>query len=195
MLNLIEEKYTPDNVKKQHAKMKNQKKNSKRRNRKQTEEEIEENERIINDEKSKIRLVIGDWSIGKQMKGITSTPNIRMRRLLQERFWTCDFDETGTSKYNCKTDEENKNLYLLDNNKNKSRRQMRKIHAILSFKTKTNGRWACINRNKNAVINFKRITDHFLKTKERLNPFIRTPPQKTATISAPMKGTEVVKCR
>ena len=42
-------------------------------------------------------IIIGDWSIGKQMKNFISTPNLSLKRKLQERFKVYDdIDEYRT---------------------------------------------------------------------------------------------------
>ena len=50
-------------------------------------------------------VIIGDWSIGKQMKNFISTPNLSLKRKLQERFRVYDIDEYRTSCLNYKTEE------------------------------------------------------------------------------------------
>jgi hypothetical protein len=43
---------------------------------------------------------------------------------------------------------------------------MRKIHAVLTYQLENNC-YGCINRDKNAVMNMKKIVDYYLKHKER----------------------------
>ena len=38
-------------------------------------------------------VIIGDWSIGKQMSNFISTPNIILKRKLKERFKVYNIDE------------------------------------------------------------------------------------------------------
>ena len=74
-------------------------------------------------------IIIGDWSIGKQMKNCISTPNLSLKRKLQERFKVYNIDKYRTSCLNYKTEELSKNLYLVD-----KRNKKRKIHSILTYK-------------------------------------------------------------
>jgi hypothetical protein len=48
-------------------------------------------------------IIMGDWSIGKQMANFISTPNIRIKRKLSERFKVYNIDEFRTSCLNYKT--------------------------------------------------------------------------------------------
>jgi len=48
-------------------------------------------------------IIIGDWSIGKQMRNFISTPNLSLKRKLQERFKVYNIDEYRTSCLNHKT--------------------------------------------------------------------------------------------
>ena len=106
-------------------------------------------------------IIIGDWSIGKQMKNFISTPNLSLKRKLQERFKVYDIDEYRTSCLNYKTEELCKNLYLPDKT-NKER----KMHSILTYKME-NKRNGCINRDKNGCKNIQKIFNHYNLYNER----------------------------
>jgi len=106
-------------------------------------------------------IIIGDWSIGKQMKNFISTPNLSLKRKLQERFKVYDIDEYRTSCLNYKTEELCKNLYLPDK-KNKER----KMHSILTYKME-NKRNGCINRDKNGCKNIQKVFNHYIEYDER----------------------------
>ena len=106
-------------------------------------------------------IIIGDWSIGKQMKNFISTPNLLLKRKLQERFKVYDIDEYRTSCLNYKTEELCNNLYLPDK-KNKER----KIHSILTYKME-NKRNGCINRDKNGCKNIQKVFNHYILYNER----------------------------
>ena len=106
-------------------------------------------------------IIIGDWSIGKQMKNFISTPNISLKRKLQERFKVYDIDEYRTSCLNYRTEELCKNLYLPDK-KNKER----KMHSILTYKME-NKRNGCINRDKNGCKNIQKVFNHYIEYDER----------------------------
>ena len=106
-------------------------------------------------------IIIGDWSIGKQMKNFISTPNLSLKRKLQERFKVYDIDEYRTSCLNYKTEELSNNLYLPDK-KNKER----KIHSILTYKME-NKRNGCINRDKNGCKNIQKVFNYYIEYNER----------------------------
>jgi len=106
-------------------------------------------------------IIIGDWSIGKQMKNFISTPNLSLKRKLQERFKVYDIDEYRTSCLNFKTEELSKNLYLPDKT-NKER----KMHSILTYKME-NKRNGCINRDKNGCKNIQKVFNYYIEYDER----------------------------
>jgi hypothetical protein len=106
-------------------------------------------------------IIIGDWSIGKQMKNFISTPNLSLKRKLQERFKVYDIDEYRTSCLNYRTEELCKNLYLPDK-KNKER----KMHSILTYKME-NKRNGCINRDKNGCKNIQKVFNYYIEYEER----------------------------
>jgi hypothetical protein len=54
----------------------------------------------------------------------------------------------------------------MDNNKNKEKRRVRKIHAVLTFKME-NSQSGCINRDENAVQNMIKIVNHQISYKTR----------------------------
>jgi len=106
-------------------------------------------------------IIIGDWSIGKQMKNFISTPNLSLKRKLQERFKVYNIDEYRTSCLNYKTEELSKNLYLPD-----KRNKERKMHSILTYKME-NKRNGCINRDKNGCKNIQKVFNHYIEYNER----------------------------
>jgi len=112
-------------------------------------------------------IIIGDWSIGKQMKNFISTPNLSLKRKLQERFKVYDIDEYRTSCFNYKTEELCNNLYLPDK-KNKER----KIHSILTYKME-NKRNGCINRDKNGCKNIQKVFKYYMEYNERPEKYKR----------------------
>jgi hypothetical protein len=112
-------------------------------------------------------IIIGDWSIGKQMKNFISTPNLSLKRKLQERFKVYDIDEYRTSCFNYKTEELCNNLYLPDK-KNKER----KIHSILTYKME-NKRNGCINRDKNGCKNIQKVFNYYMEYNERPEKYKR----------------------
>ena len=93
------------------------------------------------------------------MSNYISTPNIRLKRKLKEKFKVFNIDEFRTSCINYKTEELCNNLYLQFNNKN------RKMHSILTYKME-NKRLGCINRDKNGCNNIKKLFNCYLSSKE-----------------------------
>jgi len=101
------------------------------------------------------KIIIGDWSIGKQMSNFISTPNIRLKRKLKERFEVYNIDEFRTSCIHYKTEKQTKNLFLkIDYKKTK-------MHSILTFQME-NTRLGCINRDKNAVYNIRKLFNCYI---------------------------------
>ena len=114
-------------------------------------------------EKQKLQIIIGDWSIGKQMRNFISTPNLGIKRKLQEKFEVYNIDEYRTSCLNNKTEESCENLKVPDKSEYKT---IRKIHSVLTYKMENN-RKGCINRDLNGCLNIKKIFTHYLNTGER----------------------------
>ena len=114
-----------------------------------------------------IKIIIGDWSIGKQMRNFISTPNLTIKRKLNTRFEVYNIDEFRTSCLNYKTEELCNNLYLPD-----KRNIERKMHSILTFKME-NKRKGCINRDKNGCKNIQKVFNHYIETGERPEKYKR----------------------
>ena len=106
-------------------------------------------------------IIYGDWNQSGKVN-YTSTAGIKLKRKIAERFKVYSIDEFRTSCLNYKTEEKSKNLYL-PTGKDK---QLRKIHSILTYKME-NKRQGCINRDRNAVLNMRKIVQHYFKTGER----------------------------
>ena len=107
-------------------------------------------------------LIFGDAGMkGNCKKGNISTPNVRLKTILKEKFKMYNIDEYKTSKLHHKTEEECKNLKLKD-----VKGVKRKIHAVLTFKMENN-RIGCINRDENAVRNMIKIVNSQITKKER----------------------------
>ena len=104
------------------------------------------------------KIVIGNWQNGNyQLKNMMPTPGISLLRKLNERFEVFLIDEFRTSCLHHKTEQKCENLYLPDRNG-----QLRKIHAVLTYQME-NGRNGCINRDKNAVLNMRKIVRCYLE--------------------------------
>ena len=112
-------------------------------------------------------IVMGDWSIGKSLRGMMSTPNLGLKRKLGKHFTIYSIDEFRTSKLHCITEKETDNLVLPD-----KKGKLREIHSILTCQMENN-RLVCINRDKNSVRNMKKITKEFLEKGTRPEKYRR----------------------
>lgn len=125
------------------------------------------------------KIIIGDWSIGKQMSNFISTPNIRLKRKLKERFKVYNIDEYKTSCISYKTEKEVGNLTLKISQNTTCQRFRTKIgkkikmHSILTYQME-NQRLGCINRDKNAVYNIRKIFNYYMLHNERLEVYSRS---------------------
>jgi hypothetical protein len=115
-------------------------------------------------------IIIGDWSIGKQMRNFISTPNLTLKRKLQEHFKVYNIDEFRTSCLSYKTEEVCENLYLKF--KKDPKQKERKIHSILTYQMENN-RKGCINRDKNGCKNIQKVFNFYMKTGERPEKYRR----------------------
>jgi hypothetical protein len=115
-------------------------------NKKWTEDNIVN--KIVNKYSKNHIIIIGDWSIGKQMRNFISTPNLTLKRKLREYFRVYNIDEFRTSCLSNKTDEVCENLLLKF--KKDSKQKERKIHSILTYQMENN-RKGCFNRDKKCI--------------------------------------------
>jgi hypothetical protein len=115
-------------------------------------------------------VIIGDWSIGKQMRNFISTPNLTLKRKLQETFRVYNIDEFRTSCLSHKTEEVCENLYLKF--KNDPKQKQRKIHSILTYQMENN-RKGCINRDKNGCRNIQKVFNSYMETGQRPEKYRR----------------------
>ena len=97
-----------------------------------------------------------------------------------KHFKVYNIDEYNTSKLHHKTEEECGNLYHIDNNKDKNKREKRKIHAVLTYKMENN-KSGCINRDENAVNNMIKIVKSQIEKKERPLKYRRGKPKVSNT--------------
>ena len=138
-------------------------------NRKKAETDLARN---IKDKFGKdVILIQGDWSdklktTPSRIKYI-STPNLGLKRKLNEYLSIYNIDEFRTSCLNYKTEERCENMYLLD-----KKGVERKIHSILRYQTESK-RMGCINRDENAVNNMIKIVNTYLLNKTRPEKFRR----------------------
>jgi hypothetical protein len=114
-----------------------------------------------------VNIIQGDWSIGKQMRGMISSPNLGLKQKLAEYYPVYNLDEFRTSCINHKTETLTENIYLPDK-KGKSR----KMHSILTYQTESK-RLGCINRDENSVNNMIKLVKYYFEYKDRLEVFKR----------------------
>jgi len=115
-------------------------------------------------------IIIGDWSIGKQMRNFISTPNLSLKRKLKETFKVYNIDEFRTSCLSYKTEELCENLYLKF--KKDPKNKERKIHSILTYKMENN-RKGCMNRDKNGCKNIEKVFKSYMQKSERPEKYRR----------------------
>jgi len=106
-------------------------------------------------------IIMGDWSQGKQLRGLISTPNKRLTRRLARLFPLYLIDEFRTSVLHYQTEGKCSNLTMPD-----ATGKLREIHAILTYQTETNG-LACINRDNNGCRNIRKLFNYYIATGER----------------------------
>ena len=106
-------------------------------------------------------IIMGDWSVGKQMRHFISTPNLGLKRKLKERFNVYHLDEFRTSILHWKTEQKCDHLYITD-----LTNHSRKMHSILTYQME-NQRRGCINRDRNSCRNMKKIFDYYLEYQSR----------------------------
>ena len=140
---------------------------------------------ITNEFGKDLIIVIGDWS-NKGRVNFISTPNLRLKRKLAERFKVFQIDEYKTSIIHNVHHEKCKNIYVKvnkekveDEPQNGKLYFYKKLHSILSFKFEKNEGDVqiiennCINRDKNSVLNMETIMKELLKSKKRPAIFCR----------------------
>lgn len=131
-------------------------------NKKQTEDNMVN--KIVKKYSQDHIIIIGDWSIGKQMRNFISTPNLTLKRKLRDHFKVYNIDEFRTSCLSYKTDEKCENLYLKF--KKDKLQKKRKIHSILTYQMENN-RKGCINRDKNGCKNIQKVFNCYMETGDR----------------------------
>ena len=110
-------------------------------------------------------IVIGNWCISKQMRNMISSPCIGLKRILNKNFNMITMDEFRTSCLNYKNEERVENM--------KDKKTGKKIHSVLILKEKEKV-IGCINRDRNAVYNYKKIFNSYATTGQRPLKFDRS---------------------
>ena len=137
-------------------------------NKKRTEDTMVN--KIVKKYSSDHKIIIGDWSIGKQMRNFISTPNLTLKRKLRKGFQVYNIDEFRTSCLSYQTEEMCENLYLKF--KKDKHKKLRKIHSILTYQMENN-RKGCMNRDKNGCKNIQKVFQSYLATGERPEKYRR----------------------
>ena len=115
-------------------------------------------------------VVIGDWSVTKQLRNFISTPGIGLKRKLSEKFKVYMIDEFRTSCLHYKTEDKCENMYVKYRNVESSKKQ--KLHAVLTYKME-NKRMGCVNRDKNGCKNIQKVFESIMETGERPEKYRR----------------------
>ena len=149
-------------------------------------------------------IIMGDWREFGRINYI-STPGIGLKRKLGSHIKIFNIDEFRTSCLNYKTETRCENLCINVENKKKKKDKIeeklenkpevktfksRKLHSVLLYKT-ANGSMGCINRDKNAVLNMRKIVQYQFLTNKRLENFKRGTPfisKKKAVIEKVVNG-------
>ena len=105
-------------------------------------------------------IIMGDWSIGKQMKNFISTPNKGIKRKLHEKFEIYDMDEFRTSTLGLNKEERCGKLSYVD-----KIGKTRELHSVLTYKM-LNNKIGCINRDNLGVKNIRKIALEWIIKKE-----------------------------
>ena len=110
-------------------------------------------------------IVIGNWCISHQMRNMMSSPCIGLKRLLNKNFNMLTMDEFRTSCLSHLNEERVENA--IDKITNK------KIHSVLILKEKEKV-IGYINRDRNAVYNYKKVFESYMTTGCRPQRFDRS---------------------
>jgi hypothetical protein len=145
------------------------------------------------------KLVMGDWSNKGKIKYM-STPNMRLKKNLRIHFDLFLIDEFRTSMLHHKEETECDNLSISNisgekkiDEINKSKKEVNfRLHSVLTYKMRS-GYIGCINRDKNAVKNMKKITEEILKTGKRPAKYCREE-KLEKKLKFPVKKPRVTKC-
>ena len=103
------------------------------------------------------KLIMGDWSIGKQMRHFISTPNIHLERKIAQKIPIYKVDEFRSSCLFHRTALRCDNLYMPD-----LTGRERKIHSVLTYQME-NQRLGCINRDSNGRQNIKKLFQYYIR--------------------------------
>ena len=109
-------------------------------------------------------FIIGDASIGINMRNFISTPNIALKRKIKEQFNGLYIDEFRSSCINHFTNKLKVGhlKYFAPASKTEPTLKSRDLHSVLTYQME-NKRIGCINRDLNAVYNLEILYNHYIK--------------------------------
>ena len=126
---------------------------------------VKSNKKMVDDIEKKYSkdhiIIIGDWSVKKQMKHMISTPNLTLKRLLAKKFKVYNIDEFRTSCLDWHYEGYCGNLNYID-----KKGKTRELHSVLTYKMENN-RLGCINRDNNGCRNIMKVFNHYIECGER----------------------------
>jgi hypothetical protein len=111
-------------------------------------------------------FIIGDWDDPGRIKYI-STPNKGILNKMRGFFKIRKINEFNTSKLHHKYETETCKMQYID-----KIGIIREVHSVLMYKSENN-ELGCINRDKNAVLNMKKIVHSLIKTGKRPEKYTR----------------------
>ena len=118
-------------------------------------------------------MIVGDWS-GKGRLKYISTPGIGFKRLLSKKFKVYTLNEYKTSQICSKTLEKTSNLVV------PIKEKLTKLHSVQTYQM-LNNRLGCINRDKNAIHNYKTIVHSLLENGKRPLAFAKNSSNQRST--------------
>jgi hypothetical protein len=120
---------------------------------------------------NKIMIMYGDCNIGKQMRGIISTPMIGIKRLIAKEFPVINLDEFRTSILDHRTEEKVKNATI------ETEKGRRKLHSVLVSEILNRKNTKCKSyqsRDLNAVKNMRKLIQNYMKNRKWLEKYTRS---------------------
>lgn len=116
-------------------------------------------------------IIYGDCSITHQLKNNAPTPNIGLKRMMRKHFEVLHINEYNTSKICYKTGDVCGNMYVkkltkrIINGIEIEKFRNVKVHSVLTY---AKGEYIeCLNRDKNAVRNMKKIYESWMRNRTR----------------------------
>ncbi len=116
-------------------------------------------------------IVIGNWGRNPNIKHCAPTPGIGLKRILAKHFELFEIDEFRTSMLFHETDKKCSKFYVNTEKDTTKPPVMEKVHYVLvgdSVDKKTNRPIrVCLNRDRNGVMNIRKIARSILETGQR----------------------------